>query len=295
MKPAPVSYEAPDSLDAALAALQEHGFDAKILAGGQSLVPLLNFRLAQPGVLIDLNPISDLAWVRESAAGGLSIGAMTRQRKVETHPLVAERAPLLHEALPQVAHPQIRNRGTVGGSLAHADPAAELPVVAVTLGARFRLQSATGERWIDARDFYVSLMTTELQPDEILVEIELPLLPPRTGCAFVELARRHGDYATSGVAAVVTLDDAGQCSQARLVYLSAGDTPMAADRAASQLVGGDLSAESIRAAAEHATTEEIEPTADIHASVAYKRHLARVLTERALASAKARAGGSAGG
>lgn len=294
MKPAPVSYQAPESLDAALALLGEHGFDAKILAGGQSLVPLLNFRLAQPGVLIDLNRVPDLGYVRESAAGGLSIGAMTRQRAVEVDPLCARRAPLLHEAMPLVAHPQIRNRGTIGGSLAHADPAAELPVVALALGARLRLRSATGERWIDARDFYVGLMTTDLHPEEILVEIELPPLPPRTGCAFVELARRHGDYATSGVAAIVTLDEGGECSQAKLVYLSAGDTPMAADEAATQLVGSGLSAEAMRAAAEHATAREIEPTADIHATVDYKRHLARVLTERALRTAKARANGSPG-
>lgn len=289
MKPAPVSYEAPDSLDAALGLLAEHGFDAKILAGGQSLVPLLNFRLAQPGVLIDLNRIQELGYVRESPSGGLSIGAMTRQRTVESHPLCAERAPLVHEAMPLVAHPQIRNRGTVGGSLAHADPAAELPVVAVALDARFRLRSSSGERWVDARDFYVGLMTTRLEDEEILVEIELPPLPPRTGCAFVELARRHGDYATAGVAAVVSVDESGDCRQAKLVYLSAGDTPMAADEAASRLVGGGLDAASIRAAAEHATANEIEPTADIHATVAYKRHLARVLTERALQRASARA------
>ena len=291
MKPAPVSYEAPESLEAALGLLAEHGFDAKILAGGQSLVPLLNFRLAQPGVLIDLNRVPDLGWIRETPAGGLSIGAMTRQRTIESHPLCAERAPLLHEAMPLVAHPQIRNRGTVGGSLAHADPAAELPVVAVALGARFRLRSTSGERWVDANDFYVSLMTTSIRDEEILVEIELPPLPERTGCAFVELARRHGDYATAGVAAVVSVDGGGTCRQARLVYLSAGDTPMAANEAAAGLVGGDLGTAAIRAAAERATATEIEPTADIHATVAYKRHLARVLTERALERAAARARG----
>ncbi len=291
MKPAPVSYTAPDSVDAALALLAEHGFDAKLLAGGQSLVPLLNFRLAQPAVLVDLNRVGELAYVRESPAGGLAIGAMTRQRQLEIHPLIAERAPLLHEAAPLIAHPQIRNRGTVGGSLAHADPAAELPVAAVALDARFRLRSPAGERWIDARDFYVSLMTTELGAEEMLVEIELPPLPPRTGCAFVELARRHGDYATSGVAAVVSLGEGGECRRAKLVYLSAGDTPMAADEAAGMLAGGELTAEAIRAAAEHATVHEIAPTADIHATADYKRHLARVLTERALARAIERAHG----
>ncbi len=294
MKPAPVDYTAPDSLAEALALLAEHGFDGKLLAGGQSLVPLLNFRLAQPGVLIDLNRVRDLDYVRETAEGGVSIGAMTRQRTLETDPLLVERAPLMNQAAPLIAHPQIRNRGTVGGSLAHADPAAELPVVAVALEARFRLQSHAGERWVDARDFYVGLMTTELAAEEALVEVELPPLPPRTGCAFVELARRHGDYATSGVAAIVTLDEAGVCSAAKLVYLSAGDTPMTAAEAAQSLVGSELSSESIRAAAAYATTAEIEPTADIHASAEYKRHLAGVLTERALLAAKARALGGAG-
>ena len=294
MKPAPVDYVAPDSLEAALTLLAAHGLEAKVLAGGQSLVPLLNFRLAQPGILIDLNRVSGLDYVRESPAGGLLIGAMTRQRALETEPLVAERAPLLHEAMPLVAHSQIRNRGTIGGSLAHADPAAELPVVAVALRARFRLQSAAGERWVEARDFYVSLMTTELDAEEILVEIELPPLAPRTGCAFVELARRHGDYATSGVAVVVTLGDDGRCSAAELVYLSAGDTPMVAADAASGLVGREWSSEAIRSAAEQATGNEIAPTSDIHATADYKRHLARVLTERALHTAGERALGGAG-
>ncbi len=291
MKPAPVDYTAPDTLAEALALLSEHGFDAKILAGGQSLVPLLNFRLAQPSVLIDFNRVRELDYVRPTEAGGLVIGAMTRQRALEWEPLVAERAPLLREAMPLIAHPQIRNRGTAGGSLAHADPAAELPVVAVALDARFRLATKDGERWVAARDFYVGLMTTELGAEEALIEAELPPLPPRTGCAFVELARRHGDYATSGVAAVVTLGDDGVCAAARLVYLSAGDTPMDAPEAASSLVGSPVTADSIRAAAAHATSSEIEPTADIHATADYKRHLAGVLTERALRSAAARARG----
>ena len=289
MKPAPVDYVAPDSLDSALALLGEHGFDAKILAGGQSLVPILSFRLAQPAVLIDLNRIDGLAYVEESAAGGLKIGAMTRQSRIEREPLVAGHAPLLHEAMPLIAHPQIRNRGTVGGSLAHADPAAELPVVAVALGARFRIVGAAGERWVEASDFYVGLMTTDLAAEEILVEVELPPSPPRTGYAFVEIARRHGDYAHAGVAASVSLDGDGGCRDARLVYLSLGETPMTASRAAGLLVSEGLGAESIRAAAELAASEEIEPTTDIHATAEYKRHLARVVTERALGRARQRA------
>lgn len=291
MKPAPVDYVAPESLDAALTLLAEHGFDAKILAGGQSLVPLLNFRLAQPGLLIDLNGLSELDYIRESPTGGVLIGAMTRQRSVEVSSLVAERAPLLAEAAPQIAHPQIRNRGTVGGSLAHADPAAELPVVAVALDARFRLRSATGERWVEAKDFYVSLMTTELAPEEILIEVEIPPLAPGSACVFLEQARRHGDYATSGVAVRITLGEDGRCTSAQLVYLSAGDVPMVASGAAQRLEGTEVDDAAIRVAAEHATSQEIEPTSDIHATAEYKRHLARVLTERALHLARSRATG----
>ena len=293
MKPAPVDYAAPDSVEAALALLAEHGFDAKVLAGGQSLIPLLNFRLAQPAVLVDLNRLNDLSYVRESDTGGLLIGAMTRQSALERSRAVASRAPLLAEAVPLIAHPQIRNRGTVGGSLAHADPAAELPVVAVALEARFRLRKPSGDRWVAATDFYTGLMTTALEPEELLVEVELPPLPARTGCAFVELARRHGDYAAAGVAAVVSLDGEGRISRARLVYLSAGDTPTAAREAAGQLEGQLPETSAFSECARLATSREIEPTADIHATADYKRHLARVLTERALRTAADRAEGRA--
>jgi carbon-monoxide dehydrogenase medium subunit len=294
MKPAPFEYLAPDSLDAALDLLARSGGEAKLLAGGQSLIPVMNFRLAQPTLLVDLNRLRGLDYLREDA-GGLRIGAMTRQRRLERDPLVARLAPLLREAVPFIAHPQIRNRGTVGGSLAHADPAAELPSVAVALDARFRLQRAGGERWVEARDFFAGLFTTVLEPDEMLVEVALP--PPvslpssRTGWAFLEVARRHGDYAQVGIAARVTLDDAGLCREARLVYLSVGDGPVEAREAARMLAGTDLSSEVIAAASEKASRDEMDPTGDIHASADFKRHLARVLTGRALRRAWSRAGG----
>jgi carbon-monoxide dehydrogenase medium subunit len=290
MKPAPFAYEAPDSLGAALDLLARHGGDAKVLAGGQSLIPVMNFRLAQPATLIDLNRVPGLDIVRRTPAGGLAIGAMTRQRRLEREPLVAELAPLLAEAVPHIAHPQIRNRGTVGGSLAHADPAAELPAVAVALRARFRLARAGGERWVEAERFFAGLFATDLAPEELLVEIELPPLPPRTGWAFMEVARRHGDYAQVGVAALVTLEDGGRCREARLAYLSVGDKPVVAARAAAQLAGEVPAAEAIAAAAETVAREEIDPTGDLHASAAFKRHLARVLTARALRRAVERAG-----
>ena len=289
MKPAPFQYLAPDSLDDALSALAEHGFDAKLLAGGQSLVPLLNFRLAQPAVLIDLNRLSELSYIREADGGGLRIGAMTRQRHLERDPLVAERAPLLAETVPHIAHPQIRNRGTVGGSIAHADPSGELPVVAVAVDARFRLQSSAGERWVEAADFFTGLMTTDLAPEEILTEIELPPLPPLTGWSFQEIARRHGDYAQVGLAAVVTLDEAGACRRARLIYLSVGEVPAVARQATAVLESNGLSAQTIAEAAAIAAEKDIEPTGDIHASADFKRHLARVLTVRALTEAHQRA------
>ncbi len=289
MKPPPFDYVAPGTLDEALEILEERGWDAKILAGGQSLVPLLNFRLAAPAVLVDLNRIGGLDAIEETPAGGLRIGAMARQRALESSPVVAARDPLLAEAMPLIAHPQIRNRGTAGGSLAHADPSAELPVVAMARDARFRLVRQGGERWIAARDFYVGLMTTALEPQEVLVEVELPPLAPATGTAFVEFARRHGDYGLLGVAAVVTGDGgSSDCTAARLVYMSAGEIPMEAREAAALLVRDGLSDEAIAEAADLAATREIEPTSDIHASAAYKRHLARVLTRRALTVARER-------
>src|SRR3954467_13644651 len=226
MKPAPFDYEAPASLDAALDLLARHGADAKILAGGQSLIPVMNFRLAEPALLIDINRVAELDFIRRDGDGTLRIGALTRQRRLERDSLVAEAAPLLHEAVPFIAHPQIRNRGTFGGSLAHADPAAELPALAVALGARFRLRRAGGDRWVAAEDFFAGLFATALEPDEMLVEAAIPPSPARTGWAFLEAARPHGDYAQVGVAARVTLDDSGRCREARLVYLSVGDAPV---------------------------------------------------------------------
>ncbi len=291
MKPAPFEYLAPDSLDAALEALAGSGGDAKLLAGGQSLIPVMNFRLAQPAMLVDLNRLRELDYVRQEG-GDLRIGAMTRQRTLERDPLVAKLTPLLAETVPFIAHPQIRNRGTVGGSLAHADPAAELPAVAVALDARFRLRRSGGERWVEARDFFCGLFATVLEPDEMLVEVALPATPARTGWAFLEVARRHGDYAQVGVAARVTLDDAGKCRDARLVYLSVGDGPVDARGAAGLLAGTDLGDEAIAAAADKASRDEMEPTGDIHASSDFKRHLARVVTGRALRRAFARAKGT---
>jgi len=285
MKPAPFRYYAPSNLDEALALLTEHGYDAKLLAGGQSLVPTMNFRLAQPTILIDLNNISELDHITLTDTQSVCTGAMTRQRTVEQSALIQQHAPLLHATMPLIAHTQIRNRGTIGGSLAHADPAAELPAVAVVSDAQFKIQSQAGTRWIAARDFYVTLFTTDLAPDEILTEIHWPLLSPRTGWAIQEVARRHGDYALVGVTALVTLDDQGHCAAADIALISVGEGPVMAPNGAALLHGEKPTEALIATVAETVAQVDIDPTPDIHASAAYRRHLAKVLTQRVLTQA----------
>lgn len=288
MKPAPFEYHAPTTLEAALELKAEHGDDGKPLAGGQSLIPAMNFRVAQPSLLIDLNHVPELRYISKPN-GAVHIGSMTLQSTAERDPLVAEHTPLLHEAIPNIAHPQIRNRGTIGGSLAHADPASELPVVALALGARFRAQSKAGERWIEAKDFFAGLFATTLQPDELLVEIAFPTKKARTGYCFTEVARRHGDYAMAGLAAVVTLGADDKISEARLVYLNVGDGPLDAANAAASLAGQTPSAAAFKEAGRIASQEDMSPYGNIHATPEYQRHLSAVLTERALHIATERA------
>jgi CO/xanthine dehydrogenase FAD-binding subunit len=291
MKPAPFKYLAPTSVEEALSHLAEHGYDAKVLAGGQSLIPTMNFRLAQPAVLVDLNHVSELFYINPDNDGGLRIGAMTREIQVEHDPVVAERAPLITETMPHIAHEQIRHRGTFGGCMAHADPAAELPAVAVALNAGMKVQGQAGDRWVSADEFFLSLFTTVMMPDELLVEVAIPAMPARTGWSFQEVARRHGDYALAGVAAMVTLDKKDQCTEARLVYVSVGDRPENAQQATEVLKDQALTPETIEAAAELAATADTDPIKDIHASVEFRRHLVKVLTRKALTQAAARAKG----
>jgi aerobic carbon-monoxide dehydrogenase medium subunit len=289
VKPAPFDYHRPDTLDEALAIFAELGSDAKALAGGQSLVPAMNFRLARPEVLVDLNRLDPLAYIQETPDGGLRIGAMTRQRSVERSPLVAGRAALLAEAMPWVAHPQIRNRGTVGGSLAHADPAAELPAVMVALDAQFVLRSGSATRTVPARDFFTGILSTVLKPEELLTEIHVPPCPSRMGTAFMELSRRQGDFALVGVAVAVVLAQGGECSAARIVLLSVGDGPVLANGAMAALVGSVPTASRIEQAARLTAESDIDPLGDIHASSSYRRQLAKVLVQRALPKAVERA------
>ena len=287
MKPPRFDYLSPRSIDEALDILARHGDEAKVLAGGQSLVPLLSFRLVRPAYIVDLNDVDGFAGIRIDD-GHLAIGAMTRQRAVETSPLVRERCPLLAEAMPQIGHVQIRNRGTIGGSLAHADPASELPAVVAALDGELVLRSARGQRVLKAEQFFVAYLTTAAAADELLVEVRVPVAPPGTGSAFLEVSRRHGDFALVGVAATLTLDEAGVCTAAAIALTGVGPTPVLARDSARALVGERPAAAAFEAAARR-VAERVQPDSDLHASSDYRRQLASVLTRRALARAAERA------
>jgi len=283
MKPAPFKYIAATSLEHALALKAEYGDDAKFLAGGQSLMPAMNFRLARPAILVDINEIEELAGIRPPG-GATRVGSLTRYRALQRHTTFAQQFPLIGEALPHIAHPQIRNRGTIGGNLSHADPASELPAIAVALRARFRVQAARQERWVEASDFFKGALTTDLQPDEMLAEIELPLPKPRAGSCFMEIARRRGDFAIAGVAVMMTLGERDECTNVRLAFCGVGETPVDASSAADALVGHRLTEAATRDVAA-SVQAMIDPAGNVHATADYQRHIAGVLTERALQTA----------
>lgn len=269
-----------------LSLLRDHAPDARLLAGGQSLVPLLNFRLSRPSLLIDLNHVPDLAYIREEA-GHLAIGAMTRERMVETSELVRSKAPLLHEATTHIAHLPIRSRGTIGGSIANADPAAEYPAVATALDCVMVARSLRGERLIEAADFFEDVLTTSLEPDELLAEIRVPKITPGSGSAFVEIARRHGDFALAGVAAQITLSG-DAVSDIRLAACGVGAGPVRLSAAEQVIRSGGVGENAVTDAAK-AASESVDPTSDLHATAAYRRRLAGAMTARALAKAIERA------
>ena len=284
MKPAAFAYDAPRRLEEALELLERHGEDARPLAGGQSLVPLLNFRLARPARLVDLNHIGELAYIRR-VAGVLRVGALTRDAVLERSPLVAARWPLLREAVELVGHPQIRARGTVGGSVAHADPAAELPVALTALDARFHVRSARGARMLAPSDFFVTHLTTALEPDELLVEIEVPAPSPRAGAAFVEHARVHGDFALAAAAAVVALSADGTCERASIAVGAAAPTPLRVGDAEAALRTSRLAEADVEAAAAAAAD-----VVDVPASQRrYRRALVAEMARRAISVAVERA------
>ena len=283
MKPVPFAYDAPRSLEEALALAAEHGDEAKLLAGGQSLVPLLNFRLLRPARLIDLNGVEALAGI--DAGETLRLGAMTRARALERSPEVAAHWPLLVQAVRFSGHPQIRNRGTVGGSCAHADPASELPCALLALDARMRLRSERGERTVDARDFFVSTFWTALEPGELLVEIQVPGPSSRTGTAFLEHARVHGDFALAGAAAVVTIGDGGGVERAAVALLALADRPIRVPAAEAALAGRRLDEQAAREAGALAAAAA-EPTSG---DAEHRRALGAELVRRALLEAAGRA------
>ena len=288
MKPPSFDYATPATLAEAAGLLAAHDGEAKLLSGGQSLVPLLNMRLARPTLLVDLAKVPDLDYVRADAAG-LVIGAMTRQRSVELAPVVRERHPLLHAGMLLIAHPQNRNQGTVGGSVAHADPAAELPALALALDATMHAVGPDGARTIPAADFFLTYLTTALATAEVLTAVAFPFVPPRTGWSIVEVARRHGDFALAGVVALVTRDGDGRCAAARLVLFGVGSTPVRARDAEALMSGERLEAATFARVAARAAADLEEPLTDVHASSDYRRDLARVLAGRALAEAARRA------
>jgi CO/xanthine dehydrogenase FAD-binding subunit len=290
MKPPRFEYAAPQKTDEAVALLAQHGDRAKVLAGGQSLVPLLNFRLARPEVLVDVNRVAELAYVRPLASG-VAIGALTRQHTVERADVIRERLPIVAEACRLIGHLPVRHRGTIGGSLAHADPASELPAVMVALEAELTATRRDGRRTLPAEQFFTGMLTTALAPDELLTEVRVPGLPPRTGGAFVEIARRAGDFALVGIAALVTLDDGGRVTRARLALCGAGPTPVRAREAERVLVGERPDARVLDEAAEKIAAAT-DPPSDIHASAAFRKKLARHVGRQAIDLAVRRAGGA---
>jgi CO/xanthine dehydrogenase FAD-binding subunit len=295
MKSGAFEYRAPVALDETLALLAEHADDVKVLAGGQSLVPLLAMRLARPAVLVDINEVTELAGVRATNGAGVSIGALTRERDAERSAVVAERVPVLAEALPLIGHASIRNRGTIGGSLAHADASAELPAVAMVTDASMVVRSVRGARVVAASDFFDGHFTTSMADDELLTEVRIPAAPEGAGWAFHEIARRTGDFALVGVAAMVTVEH-GRIGEARLALMGVADRAVRAPAAEAVLAGqsfgtGGFESDVLEAAA-HAATRDLEPASDLHGSAAFRRHLAGVATRRALTTAAERAGGS---
>ena len=284
MKPPKFDYYDPSSLEEALALLDTHQGDGKVLAGGQSLMPLLNMRLARPSVVIDINRIEELNYIRASD-GGIAIGAIARQRALQTDKLISERLPILQEGAYYIAHPQIRSRGTICGSIAHADPAAELPALALALDAEMALTSTKGTRTVRAETFFQSFFTTALEANEILTELRFPAPPRDSAWSVIEISRRHGDFAIAGIVAGLGLEPNRQkIAHACLVYFGVGPTPIRV-KAAEDVLVGQTAAEAAFEAAAQCAKQGIDPSNDIHATEEYRRAVAATLTKRALRTA----------
>ncbi|MSQ19712.1 MAG: xanthine dehydrogenase family protein subunit M [Betaproteobacteria bacterium] len=279
MKPPPFKYLAARTLDEAIDALACSDGEAKVLAGGQSLVPMLNFRLLEPAWLVDINRIPGLDGIQD-AAGSLHIGALTRHKTTENAPLIADAFPIVTAAMSHVAHFGVRNRGTIGGSLAHADPAAELPMLAMLLDASITTQSGKGKRTIAAKDFFRGSLATALEPTEILTAVTLPKLPPATGWSFEEISRRPGDFAVAAVAVTIT-QQGGRCTDARIALAGVGATPIRFPQAERTLIGQTIDAAMANAAAA-IVRDQCEPQSDLQGSADYRRHLVGHLVARGI-------------
>jgi CO/xanthine dehydrogenase FAD-binding subunit len=289
MKPAKFEYVAPRSTAEAVAALAEYGDGAKVLAGGQSLVPLMNMRLARPEVIVDINDVAELDYLRSTDEGGLTIGALSRQRQLERQAIVRERFPVLTEAAELIGHFQIRNRGTIGGSLAHSDPSAELPAVMTALDAEFVITSSSGSRTATAADFFVTYLTTALEPTDLLTEIRIPSLPAGTGSRVYEVSRRHGDFALVGAVTLLEPGTDGAIGKARIALFGVNPTPVRASEA-EQILAGQAPSEALFREAGEIASRDLDPDGDIHASAEYRKEVAAVVVRRALVSAAERMG-----
>ena len=283
MIPPVFDYHSPASLDEAIALLQEHGHDAKILSGGHSLLPMMKLRLAEPEHIIDINGIPDLSYVREEG-DVIKIGGLTREADIETSDVIRSKVPIIRDTCLQIADPQVRNMGTIGGNLAHGDPGNDHPATMLALGARVVVTGPNGTRTIAIGDFFIDFYTTALEPDEILTEIEVPTPPPQSGGAYLKLERKVGDYATVGVAVQLTLDSEGRCSAIGIGLTNVAEVPLKATRAESRLLNTELQETDINEAAQMAS-EDARPSSDLRGPEAYKRAVIRVMTERTIQAA----------
>lgn len=286
MKPPAFEYRVAESVEAAVAMLADAGGDAKVLAGGQSLVPMLNFRLLRPAILVDINRIPGLAHIEEDG-DAIRVGALTRHYQLETSPAIATHLPALRAAMAHVAHLAIRNRGTIGGSLTHADPAAELPMMALLLDAVIGIELPKGRRTVAARDFFLGALSVALEADELVTDVVFPKLPPNTGWGFEEISRRHGDYALAAIGVTLTVAD-GTIAEARIAIAGADERAQRASEAEALLKGQALEPKLLDAACD-AARAAVNPNTDLHASSGYRHHLVGVLVGKALTAAWKRA------
>lgn len=283
MKPSAFEYFTPSTVPEAINLLQRHGDEAKILAGGQSLIPMMNFRVARPKVLIDINKIKELDYIREEK-DDLVVGALVRERTLEVSPLVKKKCPILAEAISYIGHLPIRTRGTIGGSLVHSDPSAEIPVVICGLGGKMKVVGPSGERTLGAEEFFLTFLTSALEPAEILVEVRIPALPSNAGWSFMEFSRRHGDFGIVVVASILFMENKERCRKASIALGGVAPTPIRSVEAENVLAGRPLTEELITEAGVKAA-RATDPESDYHASAEYRKDMARVFTQRSLREA----------